>query len=73
MCPRTHRFKPSLWLLQDINEGTHFALTRSSGREPDVPLKVLSNLDEFVTMCVYMREDKTYCEHGFLGKLLSEN
>lgn len=54
-----------MWLLQDINKGIYFALTRSRGREPDVPLKVLSNLNEFVTMCVYMYEDKTYCERRF--------
>ena len=49
----------------DIHKGTYFALTRRRGREPDVPLKVLSNLNEFVTMCVYTCEDKTYCEHPF--------
>lgn len=27
-----HRFQSSLWLLQDFNKGTYFALTRSCGR-----------------------------------------
>lgn len=48
-----------------MNKRTYFALTRSSGRQPDVPLKVLSDLNEFVTKCVYTCEDKTYCEHCY--------
>lgn len=52
-----------MWLRQGIKKRTSFAWTRCSGREPDVPLKVFSNLNEFATMCVYTCEDKTYCEH----------
>lgn len=58
-------FQSPMGLRQDVHKGTYFALTRSRGTEPDVPLKGLPNLNEFVTMCVQTCEDKTYCEHPF--------